>query len=91
MTPDVSATSDRLRRSLANRYRLDRELGQGGMAKVYLAHDLKHERVMPFIAGETLRTRLERERQLPIDDAHHTRRPGLLGLCNGDVRPCLGR
>ncbi len=34
----------RLRAALADRYRVDRELGQGGMATVYLAHDLKHER-----------------------------------------------
>jgi serine/threonine protein kinase/Tol biopolymer transport system component len=112
-------TTERLRASLADRYRLERELGAGGMATVYLAHDLKHERdvaikvlhpdlgaalggerflseirttarlqhphilplldsgdaggllyyVMPLVTGETLRTRLERERQLPLADA----------------------
>ncbi len=110
---------DRLRTSLADRYRLDRELGAGGMATVYLAQDLRHERkvaikvlhpelgavlgsdrflseikttanlshpnilqlfdsgiadgllyyVMPFVDGETLRSRLTREKQLPIDNA----------------------
>ncbi len=105
--------------ALAGRYRIDRELGAGGMATVYLAHDLRHERdvaikvlhpdlgaalggerflseikttaklqhphilplldsgdadglvyyVMPVVTGETLRARLERERQLPIADA----------------------
>ena len=34
----------RLTTALADRYRVDRELGAGGMATVYLAHDLKHER-----------------------------------------------
>ncbi len=34
----------RLTAALSDRYRLDRELGQGGMATVYLAHDLKHDR-----------------------------------------------
>ncbi|MEO6529042.1 MAG: protein kinase [Gemmatimonadaceae bacterium] len=108
-----------LTRALADRYRVERELGAGGMATVYLAHDLKHDRdvaikvlhpdlgaalgserflteirttarlqhphilplldsgeaegllfyVMPFVPGETLRARLERERQLPIPDA----------------------
>jgi serine/threonine-protein kinase len=110
---------DRLDTALAARYRIERELGQGGMARVFLAHDLKYERavavkvlrpelaaevgptrflreiqiaarlhhphilplydsdtvgglvyyVMPYIEGETLRHRLLRERQLPVDDA----------------------
>ena len=115
MTTDVS----RLASSLAERYRIERELGQGGMATVYLAEDLKHKRkvalkvlkpelaavlgaerfvqeitttaslqhphilplfdsgtaegflyyVMPFIQGETVRDKLNRETQLGIDDA----------------------
>ena len=36
--------SDQLSAALADRYRIDRELGVGGMATVYLAHDLKHDR-----------------------------------------------
>ena len=109
----------RLTTALADRYRIDREIGVGGMASVYLAHDLRHDRdvaikvlhpdlgaalggerflteirttarlqhphilplldsgnaggllyyVMPLVTGETLRARLARERQLPIDDA----------------------
>jgi serine/threonine-protein kinase len=112
-------TIDRLTTALAERYRLERELGQGGMATVYLAHDIKHDRdvaikvlhpdlgaalggerflteirttarlqhphilplldsgeadgllyyVMPLVTGETLRDRLEREQQLPVEDA----------------------
>ena len=34
----------RLSSALADRYRIERELGTGGMATVYLAHDLKHDR-----------------------------------------------
>ncbi len=109
----------RLTAALADRYTTERELGAGGMATAYLAHDIKHDRdvaikvlhpdlgvalgaerflseirtttrlqhphilplldsgeadgllyyVMPLGTGETLRTRLERERQLPVDDA----------------------
>jgi tetratricopeptide (TPR) repeat protein/tRNA A-37 threonylcarbamoyl transferase component Bud32 len=109
----------RLFAALASRYTIERELGRGGMATVYLAHDLKHRRrvalkvlrpeltmalgpdrflreieiaaqfvhphivpvfdsgevdgclyyVMPFVAGETLRSRLTREGQLPVGDA----------------------
>jgi serine/threonine-protein kinase len=40
----VMAESERLIAALADRYRVERELGQGGMATVYLAHDLKHDR-----------------------------------------------
>ena len=35
-----------LEAALADRYRIERELGQGGMATVYLAHDLKHDRTV---------------------------------------------
>jgi serine/threonine-protein kinase len=114
--PDVL---DRLKTALADRYTLQRELGRGGMATVYLADDLKHHRpvalkvlkpelaavlgperflreielsarlthphilplhdsgnadgflyyVMPYVEGESLRDRLSREKQLPLDDA----------------------
>jgi Tol biopolymer transport system component/tRNA A-37 threonylcarbamoyl transferase component Bud32 len=109
----------RLQSALADRYRLDREIGAGGMATVYLAEDVRHDRrvalkvlrpelaavigaerflaeikltanlqhphilplfdsgeadgylfyVMPFIDGESLRDRLNREKQLPVADA----------------------
>jgi len=115
----MSGPSDRLAAALADRYRIERELGAGGMATVYLAEDLKHDRkvalkvlkpelaavlgaerfvveikttaslqhphilplfdsgtangflyyVMPFIQGETLRDRLNRETQLGVEDA----------------------
>jgi serine/threonine-protein kinase len=42
MTTNTALTN--LAASLANRYRIERELGRGGMATVYLAHDLKHDR-----------------------------------------------
>src|SRR6188768_1645887 len=40
----MTQTGDRLSAALADRYRIERELGQGGMATVYLAQDLKHDR-----------------------------------------------
>ncbi len=110
---------DRLTAALSDRYTIEQEVGAGGMATVYLAHDVKHDRrvalkvlrpelaavigaerflaeikttanlqhphilplfdsgeadsflfyVMPFIEGESLRDRLEREKQLPVDEA----------------------
>ena len=120
----VTLPREQLRNALADSYTVDRELGRGGMATVYLAQDLKHDRVvalkvlhpelaaslgpdrflreiklaarlnhphilplfdsgeangflyyvMPYVEGESLRERLDRERQLPIDEAvHHGR------------------
>ena len=115
----TDATVDRLNAALDGRYAIERELGEGGMATVYLADDLKHERkvalkvlrpelaavvgaerflaeikttanlqhphilplfdsgeadgflfyVMPYVEGETLRDRIDREKQLPVDEA----------------------
>ena len=126
----MSAAAARLGAALADRYRIERELGSGGMATVYLAQDLKHDRkvavkvlkpelaavlgaerflaeikvtahlqhpnllplfdsgatgrradgpsdhpsesffyyVMPYVEGETLRARLARERELPVEE-----------------------
>ena len=40
----VPAIADRLITALADRYRIERQLGAGGMATIYLAEDLKHDR-----------------------------------------------
>ncbi|MEN8377041.1 MAG: protein kinase, partial [Gemmatimonadota bacterium] len=114
----MSENTSRLSAALADRYAIERELGAGGMATVYLAEDLKHERkvalkvlkpelaavlgadrfvqeikttaslqhphilplfdsgqangflyyVMPYVEGETLRDKLDREAQLGIDE-----------------------
>ena len=51
------SVAERLSEALADRYRIERELGAGGMATVYLAHDIKHDREVaievlhPALAG----------------------------------------
>ncbi|MEJ2240488.1 MAG: protein kinase, partial [Gemmatimonadales bacterium] len=110
---------DRLKAALASRYTIERKLGEGGMATVYLAHDAKHQRsvalkvlrpelaamlggerflneirvtanlhhpnivqlydsgeadgylyyVMPLVEGESLRDKIDRERQLSVEQA----------------------
>src|ERR1035437_1318378 len=135
----------RLNTALAGRYEIERELGAGGMATVYLAHDVKHDRhvalkvlkpelaavlgaerfvveikttaalqhphilalfdsgtadgflfyVMPWIQGETLREKLNRETQLGVDEAVRIAREVLdaleyahqHGIVHRDIKP----
>jgi serine/threonine protein kinase/Tfp pilus assembly protein PilF len=119
MDPGGTLPVQRLRDALSQSYTIDRELGRGGMATVYLAQDSKHDRVvalkvlhpdlaaslgpdrflreiklaarlnhphilplfdsgsadgllyyvMPYVEGESLRERLDRDRQIPITEA----------------------
>src|SRR5262245_32886064 len=123
-------SKESLAEALKDAYRLERELGRGGMATVYVAHDLKHDRpvalkvlhpelasalgperfqreirlaarlqhphfltvldsgeaagqlwfTMPLVEGESLRDRLRRERQLPVEDALRIAREAAQGL-----------
>jgi serine/threonine protein kinase/Tfp pilus assembly protein PilF len=141
----MSERPERFSKAVADRYAVERELGRGGMATVYLARDRKHHRpvaikmlqpelaravgkdrflreievsarlahphilplldsgdaagtlfyVMPYVEGESLRQRLDRERQLPVDEA--LRLTGevadalgyahALGILHRDVKP----
>ena len=66
----------RLRTALADRYRIDRELGRGGMAVVFLAHDLKHDRsvalkvMRPELAASIGTERFLREIQIAAKLSH---------------------
>ena len=136
---------DGLPAALAERYTIEQELGRGGMAIVYLAHDVRHDRsvalkimlpelaaslgterflreiqtvaklahpnilplydsgqvegllfyVMPYVSGESLRSLLDRERQLPIEDAIRITREVVdalafahsMGVVHRDIKP----
>ncbi len=84
----MTDTHDRLTAALAGRYRIIRELGQGGMATVYLAEDLKHHRqvaikvLRPELAATLGPDRFARE----IEVAARLQHPHILGLLDsGDA------
>ena len=84
----MTALPDRLTSALADRYRIERELGQGGMATVYLAEDLKHRRrvavkvLRPDLAATLGSDRFLRE----IEVAARLQHPHILGvLDSGDA------
>ena len=67
----MSDVAARLSNALADRYRVERELGAGGMATVYLAHDLKHDRDVAIkVLHPDLGAALGGERFLSRDPHH---------------------
>jgi len=82
----MSELIERLSTALAARYKVQRELGQGGMARVFLAHDLKYERAVavkvlrPELATEVGPARFLREIQIAAR-LHH---PHILPLYDSD-------
>ncbi len=73
---------ERLKSAFADRYRVERELGRGGMATVYLAHDLKHDRQVAIkVLREDLAASLGSERFLrEIQIAAKLQHPHILPL-----------
>jgi serine/threonine-protein kinase len=67
---------DTLRDALADRYEVDREIGRGGMAVVYLAHDLKHRRrvalkvLLPDLSASLAAERFLREIEIAAQLTH---------------------
>ena len=81
-------TMERIKAALADHYRIERELGAGGMATVYLAHDLKHDRkVAVKVLRQELSATLGSERfAREIAVAARLQHPHILGLLDsGEV------
>ena len=78
----MSAATEQLAAALADRYRIERELGRGGMATVYLARDLKHDRKVALkVLTPDLAATLGHERFLrEITNAANLRHPHILPL-----------
>ena len=78
----VAPLLDRLRAALTGRYEVERELGQGGMATVFLAHDAKHERRVAIkVLGPDLAVHVGTERFLrEIKTAAQLTHPNILPL-----------
>ena len=83
---------DRLTEALKDRYRVDRELGRGGMATVYLAHDIRHDRDVAIkVLHEDLCATLGNE-ELVIRDCTTWRFVGIdraTGHPRGPTRPAM--
>jgi serine/threonine-protein kinase len=85
----IRSPLDELRAALADRYRFERELGRGGMATVYLAHDLRHDRpvALKVLHGERA-ARLGSERfQREIRTAARLQHPHILSVHDSGELP----
>ncbi len=63
----MSDPVSRLNAALEGRYAIERELGEGGMATVYLADDLKHERKVALSSGSDAARPADRVPPRPLD------------------------